>query len=316
MQNSLRAMATKSAVPKHTSIASVLESAQSAVPLKDAVKFVRPDAKSTVWTFRELATHVNALASGLHSLRYGHANRIVTVLPPHSPEYAVLLLAAAQLRITLIAFPFPEANQNFRVDDLKTAIHKHEPAALVLSHELSVDVGEDAAHDDRIVIAVNPVLNALDPGLALRETAGLAGCVPITGRSFSSAMFPSLRHVVHTGDQNVRSAITFRSLLLYDGARISHKASAAPPAPLILRDDASGSAFLEADVLKQAVELGARLNLSSNHQDRNGKLVVKSDLSKDSASAAVAALIHHSLWLSSHPQTVDQVSAEENAIVP
>lgn len=328
LRNSLRTLATRATPAKPQSISAVLQSGTAAVPLKDAVKFVSPDAKSTVWTFRELTTHVNALASGLRHLQYPTGSRIVTVLPAHSPEYAVLLMAAARARLTLIAYPYSNDSAPVNTSDLAAVISEHEPVCLVLADGLSVHAApptDASALDDRVIAAVNPVLKALDPSLALRDAAGLAGCVPLTGRSLHSDVFPSLRHVVHTGVDNVRSAITFRSLLVYDDVGASKSPSVrggegsgiVPPLLVGGGCGAAGdrTAITEEDVLSQAVDIGDRLKLSANHGTRNGKIVVKGEASKQAASTAVAALLHHSLWLSSHPDSVDQVSADENAIV-
>lgn len=301
------------------SISAILSSARKETPLKDAVKFVQPGTKSKVWTFHELSSHVDALASGLCSLGYKSGDRIMSAIAPHHPEYAVLLLAAARAKLTLVTIPMSssddmEGTTPPSIDMLGKAILELKPVALFVPHETPSGLSVKAHPDDRIVASVNPILHALDGDIALRDAAGLSGYVSVTGRSFHSPRFPSLRHVVHTGADNVRAAISFRSLLVYDGADVTSN-DADVMVPLLVQHSDPDAGTTEADILKEAEDVGSRLSLSSDHGDKEGKLVVKPDLSKQAASGAIAALMRQSLWLCAHPQSIDEIVAEENAIV-
>lgn len=295
------------------SIASVISTASQESPLKDAVKFVRPDTKSIVWTYRELHRHVNALANGLSNLHYRIGDKIVTAIPPYAPEYAVLLLASARLGLTLVPIPTSTDNQIVDVASVEEAITQHKPKAVVVSHELSVSSSDDSAADDQIISATNPILSALDSSLALRDAAGLAGFVPLTGKSFRCSRFPSVRHFVHTGDQNVRAAILFRSLFVYDEApAVSEDLGSVP---LFVRDGASNGVLTQADIMKSAQQTVDKLGLSGDHSDKKGKVVIRPETTKEATSAVIAALMRQSLWLSPHPQSIDNVSLEEQALV-
>lgn len=305
----VRSFATQS--PK--TIASVINTASESSPLKDAVKFIRPDAKSIVWTYRELCRHVDALTSGFRHLRYSEGDKIVTALPAYAPEYAVLLLAAARLGLTLVPVPTPIANDSFNVATLEEALSQHRPKALIVSHELSISSDDHSVPDDRVVAATNPILTALDPSLALRDSAGLAGFTPLTGRSGYSSRFPSIRHFVHTGDKNIRAAILFRSLFVYDGPQSVNDGLASLPY-LAGNQDSSG-VVTQTDILDLAQDACNKLSLNPDHSQKNGKVVVRPDHSKEAASTAVAALMRQALWLSPHPQSVEQTAKDENALV-
>lgn len=303
--------ASRAASTKASSISSILASAREETPLKDAVKFVKPGAKSRVWTFHELESHVNALARGLRGLGYSDGERILTVLEPHEPEYAVLLLAAARSHLTLIALP--HSCNDVPIDMVATALDEYKPKALFVPQDASGDIAAATGSDDRIVASVNPVLAALDEDVALRDAAGLGGFVSVTGRSFRSSRFPSLRHVVHTGADNVRAAITFRSLLVYGNSDISTGSSSDGTTPPFFMEHKEAAGVTEADIVSDAKNIGSRLGLSPDHSNKTGKLVVKPDISKQAVSNAVAALMHQSLWLCVHPQSLEETAAVENA---
>lgn len=294
-------------------IASVVSTASESSPLKDAVKFINPDAKSVVWTYRELSRHVDALASGFRHLSYSPGDKIVTALPPYAPEYAVLLLAAARLGLTLVPVPTPTANNSFDVASLEQALSHHHPKALIISHELSVAAADQSASDDRAISTTNPVLSALDPSLAIRDSAGLSGFAPLTGRSAYSSRFPSIRHFVHTGDKNTRAAISFRSLFVYDGPPSVKEGLAS--LPYLAGNQVSSGVVTQADLLKSAQETSKKLSLNPDHSQKNGKVVIRPEHSKEAASTVIAALMRQALWLSPHPRNVEQTAKDEDAIL-
>lgn len=291
--------------PHHsTTIHGLLAAATAANPLKDAVKFIAP-AKSTIWTYRELESHVSALATGLNHLGYSNQT-ILALLPPSSPEYPILLLAAARVAANLIPIPPPADPASLDVHIIRDALGKHRPYALFVANEYYPTCDLD---DDGIVASVNPILHALDPEVALDDAAGRDGFVPLTGRPFRSRNFPFLKHVVHTGDTNMRASITFKSLLVYSGEPIDSSAAEGP----ILTSD--GAQLTEKRLIQQAHKLGEQLGLSSDHTTKEGKLVIKPGLGQSTATALVAALMHESLWVSPGTQDSTDVSSTENALV-
>lgn len=292
-------------------IASVINAASRSSPLKDAVKFIRPDAKSVVWTYRELNRHVDALASGFRHLRYSSGDKIVTALPSYAPEYAVLLLAAARIGLTLVPVSVPTSDKPFDIASLEDTLHQHHPKALVVSHELSVSSADNSVSDDRIAGVTNPILSALDPSLALRDSAGVAGFAPLGGRSGYSSHFPSIRHFVHTGDKNIRAAILFRSLFVYDGPPSADEKIGS--LPYLASNQISDGVVTQIDVLKLAQDTSNKFSLNQDHSQQSGKVVIPPDHSKEAVSTAVAALMSQALWLSPHPESIAQIAKDENA---
>lgn len=298
-----------------SSITSILSAGRSEWPLKDAVKFARPVAstdKSVVWTYQELTSHVSALSSGLNSMGYGSGDRVVSTLAAHTPESAVLLLACARLGVTIISIPISSvADSSSAASPLSESVAESVAQAVREHNAKALFVSGDRADDESssIVASVNATLHALDPSAALRDSAGIAGTVAVTGRAFHSTKFPSLKHVVHTGPDNVRAAISFRSLLVYnDGGDMP--ASSASKAPLIVTDN--NTAMTEADILKEAAEAGKRLGLSADHGAKSGTVVVRMDGTSKAVAHAVAALQNQSLWVSPHPDAVDEYKANSD----
>lgn len=293
-----------------SSIAALLSSASASKPLKDAVKFTGPSVENpAVWTYHELSRHVSALSAGLSELALAPRHVLLTLLHPHTQEYAVTLLAAAQLGLKVVAIPPPADPAVTSVQSVNDALRKYQPAMLILGKDFS-PAGTHPEHDG-IVAAVNPLVNALAPGVALDDARGLDGFVPLTGRAFSSKEHPYLRHVVHTGDTNVRGTITFKSLLVYNGM--------APPVPSgelpLLVDAATDAESSTAKILKDAEAIGKEMRLSKDHTTKEGKIVVTPKVSERSAAAIVAAVMHETLWVSPGTGDVKAVSEAENALV-
>lgn len=254
---------------------------------------------------------MSALASGLNSMGYGSGDRVVSTLAAHTPESAVLLLACARLGVTIISIPISsvaDSSSSSSASPLSESVAESVAQAVREHSAKALFVSGDRADDESssIVASVNATLHALDPTAALRDSAGIAGTVAVTGRAFHSAKFPSLKHVVHTGPDNVRAAISFRSLLVYnDGGDMP--ASSASTAPLIVADN--NTAVTEADVLKEAAEVGKQLGLSADHGAKSGTVVVRMDGTSTAVAHAVAALQNQSLWVSPHPDAVDEYKA-------
>lgn len=291
-----RQLASSTSTP--SSISAVLSAAATTSPLKDAIKFHHTSQKATTWTFRELTSHVDALSNGLHHLGYRSGDVVLTLLSPHSPEHAVLLLAAARLRLTLVSHNASDTSS------LPAAIAAHSPSAMFIP---------GAVTEGDVVAAANPILSAVAPSLAPRDAAGLAGLVPLTGRSLRSASMPSLRHIVHTGDRNVRATVTFRSLLVYQPTDPAPPSNVAGSDPLVV--SGPGAIASEKDVLKQAVAIAGKMDLAGDHALKNGKIIVTPDGSPRAVSTAVAALMRQALWVSADADMSAQVATTENALV-
>ncbi|CAN8069671.1 unnamed protein product [Agarophyton chilense] len=298
-----RALSTSSTP---ASIGELLRAASTANPLKDAVKFMGfGDAKATVWTYSQLLSHVNALSTGLANLNFSPNDAIMTLLPPHSPEYAVLLLAASQIGASVVPLPIPPDPQNVDIAALKAALNEHRPAALFLHASCSVAENVDAT---RIFASSNPIVNALDPSISHNDAAGLLGFVPLTGRPFHSSEFPFLRHIVSTDDVNARGITTFRSLLVYSG----ESPAVATDGPLLVTSAGNAS---QSQLIGNAQKLCSTLNISSDHTTKQGKIVTKPELGVKSATSLVATIMKHALWVASADHDVKEVAETENALV-
>lgn len=295
---------------KSRTIGQVLASASAAKPLKDAVKFARaPADKSTIWTYSDLNRHVNALATGLEEMQYAPSDKILVLLPVESPEYAVTLLAASKLGVSVIVCDPPADPMNVSIDTIADSLRKHQPRALFIGKEYSFS--PPVQDDDGAVASVNPIANVLAPGAAIADSRGTAAFVPLTGKAFQSAEHPYLEHVVQTSDANLRGTITFKSLLVYSG---KSPALGSGNDPLFV-SAATGETVSEAQILTEAEALGSKLGLSANHEEKSGKVVIKPAVSTSSAVAIVSAVMHESLWLSPTEDNVGLVSSEENALV-
>lgn len=278
--------------------------------MKDAVKFTGPSLEnSCVWTYHELSTHVSALSAGLSELSFTPTDVLLTLLQPHTQEYAVTLLAAAQIGLKVVALHPPADPGATSVQTLDDALSKYKPAMLILGKEFR-PAGVHA-EDDGIVAAVNSLVNALAPGVALDDARGLAGFVPLTGRGFASKEHPYLKHVVHTGHTNVRGTITFKSLLVYSGAVPKVPSSELP----LLVDAATGAESSASKILKDAERMGKEMRLSKDHTAKEGKIVVTPKVSERNAAAIVAAVMHETLWVSPGTGDVKAVSEAENALI-
>ncbi len=309
----LRYLATSAALHKSNAVAGILSSASKAQPLKDAVKFYGESSdRTTIWSYRDLERHVFALSSGLQELGYAAGDKIVLWLPTGSTEYAAIVLATANIGITVVTVEAPADPNNVIVSGVVDAIRTHAPKMVVFGHEFQVAGG---GPDDGIVAGMHSVLNAIAPGVSVADASGLSGFSPLTGKPFASAKFPSLRHVVHTGDAHVRGAVTFRSLLAYNGACVP---AAAKQDMLILKAE-DGKGISGVDAIKQAEALGGKMGLSNDHNQKNGKLVIRPSTSPRTATAMLAAVMHESLWISpgadGSKEKLESVSANENALV-
>lgn len=300
------AAATTTAAAPPPSIRHLLHAAAAASPLKDALKFMGyANENATVWTYAQLASHVSALSAGLSHLNYKQGDAILALLPPDSPEYTVLLLAASQLGISIIPFSTPPDPQNVDVQALRAALNEHRPVALFLHTTCSVPEHADSS---RILAASNSVVNALDPSIALNDAAGMLGFVPLTGRPFYSAQFPFLRHIVSTNDVNARGTITFRSLLVYSGESPYN----ASEQPLLITSEGNAS---QSQLIAHAEKLCEKLSISSDPLVKEGKLVTKPQLSTASATSLVASIMKQALWVTSADRDKKQVAAAENALL-
>lgn len=288
-----------------TTIRDLLLAAYQANPLKDAVKFTGYfDKRATIWTYSQLSSHVNALSTGMSHLNLAPNDSVLTLLPPDSPEYAVLLLACSQIGVSLVPLPPPKDPLQVDIQALKTALNHHRPVALFLHSSYTVSEHADSA---QILATSNPIINALDPTISLNDAAGLLGFVPLTGRPFNSSEFPFLRHLVSTDDTNFRGAISFRSLLVYSGDSPSRSSNA----PLLVTSDSNVS---QAQLINDAKQICSRLKLSSEQTEKQGRLVTRPNTTPQSAATLVAAIMKQALWVTSADRDVHQVAETEKAL--
>lgn len=294
-----------------TTIPTLLSALSSTKPLKDALKYPQPPPKEpTIFTYRDLHSHTLALASGLSELSYSPSDRILSLINPTTPEYAILLLAAAHLNLTLISLPLPADPANTSVQTIADTLDKHRPRALFIGKEFLPD---SPHHDhDGIIASVHPLINALTPRVALDDTRGLLGFVPLTGRPFQSAQYPFLQHVIHTGEDNFRGTIAFKSLLVYSGNLA--QTDQAPKTPLWVSAE-SGDRMSEEEILQKALDIANKMQFSSDHTAKNGKVVVKPRVSADAVSAVLAAVMKETLYVSPAEAEPSDVADFENALV-
>lgn len=304
-----RRLATASAIHQAKSVAEILSSAHRAQPLKDAVKFYVDGADPTIWSYRDLDSNVSALSSGMQALGYGPGDKVVAWLPTGSPEYAVLILAAANVGATVVSVAPPEDPNNASVVAVSDAVRAHAPRMLLFAYEFGV---AEAVADDGIVAATHPVLNAIAPGVSVADARGTSGFSPLSGKPFECESFPSLHHVVHTGDKNVRGSITFKSILAYNGAYAPVAAST--KAVVLSADDGKGISGVEA--ISEAAALGAKLELNNDHTSQKGKLIIAPSTAPSAATGMIAAVMHEALWISpGSSDKLDSVAENENAVV-
>lgn len=310
---SLTSAATSGAIHKGDQLRDILSSASKAKPLKDAVKFYGESPENTlIWTYHELQTHVNALSSGLRALGYAPGDKIVLWIPPGSPEYATTVLAVANIGVTVVACEAPADPTSVSVSAVVDTLKEQKPKMIIFSHRYQVPGdGPEAG----IVASTHSVLNAIAPGVSINDAKGLSGFSPLTGKPFCSAEFPSLRHVVHTGDTHVRGAITFRSLLAYNG----DTGKAPPRRTDVLMSAESGQSMSVTSAIDEAVAVGDRLRLTNDHASKNGRLIIPPSASPTSATGMIAALMYEALWISPSPdantQKLANVSSSENALI-
>lgn len=295
-----RAFASAAARHKGTHVGDLLAAAAAANPLKDAVRFADTGA---TWTYHDLSTHVDALAAGLDELGYVANDKIVVAVPPGCPEYAVTMLAAAKLGVTVVACDAPVDS----VEGVASALRAHRPKMLIVSHESQLEGAVDSAAG---VVSKNAVIDAIAPGVAAADARGLQGFSSLTGRPFQSADHPYLQHVTHTGDMHVRGASTFKSLLVYRGAFPGKKATA--DAPFLILSE-KGEGLSQKELIANAEALGAKLQLSGNHGSKNGALVIPPSTSAKSAAAITSTVMFETMWLS--PGSDASAAFTENALM-
>lgn len=284
------------------SVSSLLSKACQTNPLKYAAKFISTP-NSTLWTNHELNSHVNALSSGLSETGVT-SSTIVSLLHPASAEYSILLFAASNINATVIPFPVSDSPA-VDVTELAAFIEKHQPDALFLGKEY---VPSDCEGEDGIFRGLQTLLNSLDAHASSSDAAGSDGFSPLTGRPFASDKYPSVKLVVHTSDCNLRSCVTFKSLLVYNGQAVKTDGSA----PVLVTEEGQ---LTEGQVLKRASQLGDSLKLSGQHDQRQGKLVVSPGVQNDSFVATVAAVMKGSLWINPGDRSAKEVGETEEALV-
>lgn len=305
-----RALAS-AAVHNTGAVGGILASAAAAQPLKDAVKFYGATADTTsIWSYRDLERHVSALTSGLQELGYGPGDKIVAWLPGGSAEYAATVLAAANAGVTLVSVAAPADPLAANVSGVADAVRAHRPKMLLFAHEFRVD----AAPDTGVVAQTHSVLDALAPGAGVADARGRNGFSPLSGEPFVHDALPGVMHVVHTGEAHVRGAVTFRSLMAYNGQAVSVAPQGTPA--VVKAED--GKAVSGVEAIKAAEELGGKLGLGNDHGQKTGKLVIRPSNAPSAATAMLAAVMHESLWISpgadGSKDKIDELCTVENAL--
>ncbi len=310
-------------------VAGILSSASKAQPLKDAVKFYDSDGGDpTIWSYQELTSNVSALSSGLQALGYGPGSTIVVWLSPSSAEYTTLVLASANVGASLVAVPPPADPQKADVSVAAAALRDGARMFVFDASYRAVEKKADPSADSSASFHAHPysteeakgvvakrhsVLDALAPGVAENDAAGIRGFVETSGLPFQSSDMPNLEHVVHNGATNVRGALSFRSILAYNG---KYKPTAPANAPLV-SSAVDGESLPGASAIQMAAQMGAELGLGSDHAEKSGKIVVKPDNPAAVAKAMIAAVMHESLYISPNVASdqIAQIAEREGALV-
>jgi AMP-binding enzyme len=312
-----------------TSVPAVLAAVSAASPFKDAAKFygsssdllaaaapsdgaAAPPRGVSLWTYRDLNKHVCALAAGLADAGFAEGHKIAVYLPPGSQEYVTLLLAAANAGVTIVSIEPPANPAAVDVAPIRAALNKYQPQALVLWHGYkTADAGDSTSTSES-----HSILAALAPSAATDDSRGRSGFSRVTGRPIVAPDFPALTCVVHTGDEHVRGAIAFKSLLNYG---TSERAPSSSASSVVLVEAASGKALTHGELLRLARENGAKLGLVSDPYGKTGKLVLRPASCSATVTSVVSALMHESLFilpgLSSDANRCKSVAEAENAVV-
>lgn len=299
-----RGLAAASAASAASTVPALLAAAVKANPLKDAAKFYGSDLRAEdlaalpedsglplkgvkLWTYRDLQSHVGALSAGLHEAGFAAGDKVVACLPPGSPEYVVLLLAAAESGITVVAVDPPNNIAAVDVEPIQAALTKYKPRAIFVWHGYhtasAVSQGEGS------------LVSALFPTAAEEDSRGMAGFVPASGVPASSPDHPALEFIVHTGSAHVRGAIAFKSLLVYNEDAPKSIGSASST---VFVEANTGREVTQKSLVNDAKSVGARLGLVSDPYEKNGKLIVRPESSSQAAAATLSALMHGTLLIS------------------
>lgn len=308
---STRSLAS-AALHNRGAVGGILASAAAAQPLKDAAKFYGATADATsIWSYRDLHRHVSALTSGLQSLGYASGDKIVAWLPPASAESGALALACANAGVTFITVRAPADPLSADVAAVADAVRSHRPRMLVFAHEFRAKADAGAG----VVAQTHSVLDALAPGGAAKDARGRGGFSPLTGLPCVHERLPGVEHVVHTGEAHVRGAVTFRSLMAYNGEEMPVEPKDAPA--VVAAED--GRTVSGVGAIKEAEELGGKLGLGSDHGQKTGKLVIRPASGPEVTTAILAAVMHEALWISpgvdGSNEKIDELCTVENALV-
>lgn len=304
-------------------------------PLKNAAKFYTPGpvgpaaSRSVLWSTAELSSHATALAAGLTEAGFAPGDRLVTLLPPGSPEALVTALAAALTRLAVVRVD-PPAGGVVNVGLVADAVRRSGARGALVWHGFTLGEGADPVGADTDADAspeATVVRSLLGAGVARADAVGAAGWVRSTGRPLPRlAGLPSLRMVIHTGPGSVRGAVAFRNLLVYNttvwpATQREGGASAATADDPLLLPAASSAVVTNGEVVARGVAAAERLGLGGDHAEVAGKVVLPLDEAApgDALAVVVAALLRESLVVSpSYLPDADaagRIAQEEGAIV-
>lgn len=77
----------------------------------------------------------------------------------------------------------------------------------------------------------------------------------------------------------------------------------------------SGDKMSEEEILQKASDIARKMQFSSDHTAKNGRVVVKPQISADAVSAVLAAVMNETLCVSPADQNPSDVADFENALV-
>eukprot|EP00188_Purpureofilum_apyrenoidigerum_P000494 Plantae.Rhodophyta-Purpureofilum_apyrenoidigerum.ctg12142.p1 GENE.Plantae.Rhodophyta-Purpureofilum_apyrenoidigerum.ctg12142~~Plantae.Rhodophyta-Purpureofilum_apyrenoidigerum.ctg12142.p1 ORF type:complete len:340 (+),score=60.79 Plantae.Rhodophyta-Purpureofilum_apyrenoidigerum.ctg12142:830-1849(+) len=310
--NGMWAIRRQMSTQSNNRIADIVDHVAKAHPLKDAIKYLETsDEKLLLWSNSAMKRHVDALSSGLQETGISTGDRIAVWMPLGSVEYAVTNLAAAKVGATIVAIDPPKHPENVDLATVEGALQKYKPKALF--------VWEDYSTGSGIQKGAASVIQALFPEAA-EDSSLNATFTKLTGRKKrASQSAPFLEYVVHSGHNNIRGALTFKNLLVYDSMTYSPTVDKVEGKSEVFIRASSGKSLTQADILKEAESIAKKLGLSGDHTSKSGRLVLHTDPEADGKvlGALLAAMMKETLFISPFldpdDQRIESAAEKENA---
>lgn len=238
-------------------------------------------------------------------------DKIAVWLPLGSVEYAAILFAAARIGAKVVVIDPPQDSTACDLESAKSVLLKHQPKAFILWGDYGLASVDEAG--------ATGLIPALFPETA-EDSSVKAAFTKLTARKKpASTDMPFLKYVVHTGQTNIRGALTFRNLLFYQpilngmGGSVDAKGD-------FLINGSSGKSLSQVDIINAAKACGRKLKLSGDQSTKAGKLVAKTSAIADGSmiEALTAALMHESLFISpsldANDERTESTVKSENAM--